>query len=475
MREQLDLILHNYQSIADCNPVKLRLAIPSSEIWRFFIDGIQQESGRGLKFKPSFKTRSLCYRFFYANPLYHSVKEYINKVEKSTLHNLYRSKILYELQQCAWCLSEDEYEKFQLIDILKMDRAWLPFERNEPGYLKALSMGFSAIFNFEHEVTLDFIKHLHKLSSENVKNLEFVENDQFKLDEFRSHEKGQYGLCKSNVSEVGILEFIRKIKNPANRNDLYIRRSFGGRQGFNMNSDCLNLIATLSCEKDYSDKEISGLFIGFMTIAADNLRKIYIRDAIPLIKMLIQAKNDKAIAKILYKLITESEPFYQGSRQVINTTQLLNTYMQQLLDKYNDSIRNANDPLCKLTIIIQFIQNCEQLHPFQDANCRTFCMLLLNHLLMKNGFPPAILDNPNQFDMYAKNEILHMVLNGMQNTMILIQEGSLYNIHTDSLLSDLKKKSCFEDYYQYFQQVIEAEELSRASIARKERRGLRAT
>jgi hypothetical protein len=81
---------------------------------------------------------------------------------------------------------------------------------------------------------------------------------------------------------------------------------------------------------------------------------------------------------------------------------------------------------CQQTL--EFIKNFSQLHPFEDCNTRTFCMLLLNHLLMKNGFPPAILDDPNRFEFYSINEILHEVIQGMENTMALLQKGALYNI-----------------------------------------------
>lgn len=52
---QINDILYNYQLIANSDPTQLRLKFPSKEIWRLFINGEKQESGRGLKLDSCFK------------------------------------------------------------------------------------------------------------------------------------------------------------------------------------------------------------------------------------------------------------------------------------------------------------------------------------------------------------------------------------------------------------------------------------
>ena len=85
------------------------------------------------------------------------------------------------------------------------------------------------------------------------------------------------------------------------------------------------------------------------------------------------------------------------------------------IKKYQDGIKQAeNNSERKLDVIINFIQSLEQLHPFGDGNCRTFVMLLLNRELIKNGFQPTMMSNPNQFDLFSINELKNEVKKGWE-------------------------------------------------------------
>ena len=88
--------------------------------------------------------------------------------------------------------------------------------------------------------------------------------------------------------------------------------------------------------------------------------------------------------------------------------------VEELIKKYAASKLAANDDETKLDTIIKFIQSLEQLHPFRDGNCRVFVMLLLNRELIKDGFPPTMLDNPNQFDLFSKNELKDEIKKGWE-------------------------------------------------------------
>lgn len=67
----------------------------------------------------------------------------------------------------------------------------------------------------------------------------------------------------------------------------------------------------------------------------------------------------------------------------------------------------------RLEVIVHTCQTLEQLHLFSDANMRTV-YLLLNKMLMDNGFPPTVLDEPNTIDFYSVGEIISLIKSGWE-------------------------------------------------------------
>lgn len=102
-----------------------------------------------------------------------------------------------------------------------------------------------------------------------------------------------------------------------------------------------------------------------------------------------------------------------------NRVQRVLDNLYQQLEKISDS-PHASD--LKITAIVSAVQELEQIHPFADANCRTFCLVLLNSLLMQQGFEPAIIDDPNKFDGFSVKELVETVQYGMQETRKLVDE-----------------------------------------------------
>ena len=57
---------------------------------------------------------------------------------------------------------------------------------------------------------------------------------------------------------------------------------------------------------------------------------------------------------------------------------------------------------------------------------------------MRNGFPPAILSDPNRFDLFSRNELLNEILLGMENTFTLINKNELYGVNTANILTRIQ-------------------------------------
>jgi len=92
---------------------------------------------------------------------------------------------------------------------------------------------------------------------------------------------------------------------------------------------------------------------------------------------------------------------------------LIEKEIKRILNNYHQNILFSTHEEARLYSIIELIIQLERLHPFGDANCRTICILLLNRELIKNGFSPVILHNPNRFDGYSRDELRNEIVDGM--------------------------------------------------------------
>ena len=85
------------------------------------------------------------------------------------------------------------------------------------------------------------------------------------------------------------------------------------------------------------------------------------------------------------------------------------------LKQYNSTITLATTDDQKLEIIGNTIQQLERIHPFIDCNGRAIVNLLLNFLLIKEGFPPATFFEPNVFDAFG--HLVDVIKKGIANTI----------------------------------------------------------
>lgn len=91
--------------------------------------------------------------------------------------------------------------------------------------------------------------------------------------------------------------------------------------------------------------------------------------------------------------------------------------MQKLIDAYEAKMASLpqTNRYERLKTVVQFIHIAEINHPFQDGNCRTLCTCLLNRELMRHGFSPTFLWDPNYFDLLSTEEMMLEVLEGMKD------------------------------------------------------------
>ncbi|MBF7143943.1 MULTISPECIES: Fic family protein [Pseudomonas] len=90
----------------------------------------------------------------------------------------------------------------------------------------------------------------------------------------------------------------------------------------------------------------------------------------------------------------------------------LKALIAELFQDYQTRLRDR--PEQTLENIVQLCQELERLHPFGDGNCRTFGVLLMNHLLTRHGLPLTMMDDPNVLDGYLLSECVTKVKEGQE-------------------------------------------------------------
>lgn len=100
---------------------------------------------------------------------------------------------------------------------------------------------------------------------------------------------------------------------------------------------------------------------------------------------------------------------------------------QTIIDAYHQELAVASGDGGKLTAIARVCRDLESAHLFLDGNARTIGMLLINHLLLQNGFTPTILHNPNSTDAYSVAELVTQIKRGQ-----LVFRGYRWETHLPS-------------------------------------------
>jgi hypothetical protein len=97
--------------------------------------------------------------------------------------------------------------------------------------------------------------------------------------------------------------------------------------------------------------------------------------------------------------------------------------LQSELKLYNTRQEKAlatNNKTEMLENMVRLASSYARLHPGPDANNRT-AVILLNSELIKHGFPPTIMEDPNRLEGYSQKELFQEVVNGMANFIHVTQ------------------------------------------------------
>lgn len=94
--------------------------------------------------------------------------------------------------------------------------------------------------------------------------------------------------------------------------------------------------------------------------------------------------------------------------------------MQYSIDRGEREISAARTPDEKLGAIVDTCRRLGCIHPFKDANGRLMMFLVLNKLLMDNGFPPTILQDQGHMIGLSRSELVALIKAGQNRVELLV-------------------------------------------------------
>jgi ankyrin repeat protein len=272
---------------------------------------------------------------------------------------------------------------------------WIGYENREPGSLQACFNGLSFIMStLEQKIDLAYIQKIHEQVCKGVTGeIEFTKAQRRhnKPGDVRNHSAG-FIVPINRVTLKGLQEFLHRVQPESEKIDLSTHEK---------------ICAFLGSVDDYIPPR-KGLYSSLLQL----------KTSLPL-----------------------SYEYYAPHNQAEDKVELISNDIQKLCDDYYKGLDEAKDQNSKLRVIAKYIQEFELLHPFPDANGRTFVNLLLNKMLVENNFPPAIFYEPNVFDLYSIDELVDVIKDAMLNTIHLVeQKNDIFNFPSSSIPEESKNR-----------------------------------
>lgn len=142
-----------------------------------------------------------------------------------------------------------------------------------------------------------------------------------------------------------------------------------------------------------------------------------------------------------YTLIYEKDGYFQTSNNDDENDyeHIIEEYTKNFIQRF-EVVRNEGNVDEVIRTIVDYVQRCEQLHPFPDGNSRTFVNTLMCYCLMQAGLPPVIFDKPAVVDGHSIDEITAIVKEGCINTLRLIDGEDGFHGFSHKEMMELKKE-----------------------------------
>lgn len=326
---------------------------PDIEFWRFFVERERYDARYEFCYEiysrkfnslpaPEIRSRSL-----------EQMKKELNSLTIGDLFEIFTSE---QDKKFLAMLRLENRKKERLTEYIDKLVGWQAFEDGEPGYLIHATRGLSSVLSSlanDEPLTTNFIKNLHKIATENVKNMYTLTPGRFR------HTWVAWQLSEFGDSLSGLIESIDYLK------------SIKEKYGYNYHS--FNIY-----ENDKPVQIISDL-----------------------------TKSSKELAETLWNAQFNSfVQHFEGGSAKNNIDEILNAIGEQQISELETQLTQAKTKDEKLIAIFSYLKHAVLLHPFQDGVGRTYSMLLLQFLLMRENLLPIIIHNSNIIPGYSVQELV---------------------------------------------------------------------
>ncbi|HGF0943176.1 TPA: Fic family protein [Legionella pneumophila] len=165
--------------------------------------------------------------------------------------------------------------------------------------------------------------------------------------------------------------------------------------------------------------------------------------------------NPQAIAKEIWAAVKEGKHVkYVTSKKGEN---LLTRVQDDCIQTLEDSLDNAQSKNQKLTAIFTFLKQVVLFHPFYDGVGRTYSMLLLQYLLIRENLMPVILKDSNMIPGFSVLQLVDEYLRAEKEMQTILEDSSFIknpqfaspNVDTATIL-----KAQSHDYHKMFQECL---------------------
>lgn len=471
------------------------LLIPAMELWRLFVEGKAQRSNKGIA------------AYFRDDIPNVSIREY---AESESGGGEWLNAPFIDFLSARFWQPTAALCDMNLPDFVALDQAWLQYE-NEAGYLASLYAVYPLLFDFSAPLDAGLIKKLHQHALAGVDGTSYLDDQSEPPGAFRTSYNCGMVLFEGNFSEKGLQEWLNREARKTGKSQHHLYYTVCVYTPENELMGVINLDCwAVTLLREYVDlkeqKLASGqkeLLIDQYDLSYEAWKSFVIACCIPsrshenefvtflsqnqafdkILSAIGETKNNAELARCLFELanrfnlerqsirMSQEQKSYSydvmfNSEQIsekIAVPDLLQVEVDRLLAQFKKDVQRANSNLqLVLAEIIGLIQDLHQLHPFLDGNGRTFCILLFNHLLVRYGFPPCMIDNTAIFSLCSREEILDHVLEGMEQTLRINKKRDYPGPSTQQVLADLARHPGLHAYLAEFQVLVQAEEQRRA-------------
>lgn len=120
----------------------------------------------------------------------------------------------------------------------------------------------------------------------------------------------------------------------------------------------------------------------------------------------------------------QTQPFSKEKGQLLKNS--VTQKLSKLISAYHHEMSLAKTEKEKILAILRFAHTADLLHPFIDANIRTFVFIIVNKLLLEQGQVLPIFYDPNEFDCLSTDELYERFLSAQRQWLVVAaKEGDL--------------------------------------------------